>query len=283
MPLLVLLLISDSCENEKGVMCMSSISDYYNVLYDEWGRLERHRLEFEITKRALDEYIPAGSEILDVGGGPGRYSIYLAQKGNSVTLFDLSEKLVEQAGLNAEKYGVELKQRIVGNALELDKYLPDKSYDVVLCMGPLYHLLEEEERKRAVSQCLARLKPGGLFMASFISVFAPIHDILGNEPEAISEYKDWFLKNMADGRNSDINGFTQAYFVDPESIVPFFTGFELKTIRLIAAEGLGVPYERQLMQLPEDKFQEWVDLFYTIADHKAALGTCSHFLYIGKK
>lgn len=27
---------------------MSRIEDYYNVQYDEWGRLERHRLEFEV-------------------------------------------------------------------------------------------------------------------------------------------------------------------------------------------------------------------------------------------
>lgn len=262
---------------------MSSLSDYYDALYDEWGRLERHRLEFEMTKRALDEHVPEISDILDVGGGPGRYSIYLAQKGHNVTLFDLSEKLVEQAGSNAEKHGAVLKQRIVGNVLELDAYLPDEYYDAVLCMGPLYHLLEEEERKTAVSQCIARLKPGGILIASFISAFAPILDLMSSDAESISEYKDWLLKNLSDGRNNDIAGFTQAYFADPESIIPFFFGFQLRTIRLMAAEGLGMPLEDSLMQLPEDKFQEWIDLFYEIADHKATLGACGHFLYIGKK
>lgn len=51
---------------------MSSIEEYYNCEYDEWGRLERHRIEYEITKRVLKEYIKDGSEVLDVGGGPGK-------------------------------------------------------------------------------------------------------------------------------------------------------------------------------------------------------------------
>jgi S-adenosylmethionine-dependent methyltransferase len=262
---------------------MSSINDYYNILYDEWSRLDRHRLELEITKRVLDEYIPEKADVLDVGGGPGRYSIYLAQKGHSVTLFDLSENHIRQAAVNAEKYGVTLKQMICGNALELDMHLPDRYYDVVLCMGPMYHLLEEAERKEAVRQCLARLKPGGILIVSFISVFAPIYDLMGRSPAEISESKSWLLSNFADGRNSDVTGFTQAYFIDPADILPFMSQFNIRKLRLIAQEGLGLPYEGALMQLPEDKFRDWIDLLYTIADHEAVYGACGHLLYIGRK
>ena len=262
---------------------MSSINDYYNVLYDEWGRLDRHRLELEITKRVLDEYIPEKSDILDVGGGPGRYSIYLAQKGHDVTLFDLSKKLVEQAAANAQKHGVTLRQTICGSVLELDAHLPDSYYDAVLCMGPMYHLLEEEERKEAVRQCLARLKPGGVLIVSFISVFAPIFDLMCRCPEEINENKDWLLNNFTDGRNSDITGFTQAYFIDPADILPFFSEFQIQKLRLIAQEGLGMPLEGRLMQQPDDKFREWVDLLYMIADHEAVYGACNHLLYVGRK
>lgn len=262
---------------------MSSINDYYNVFYDEWGRLDRHRLELEMTKRVLDEYIPEKADILDVGGGPGRYSIYLAQKGHNVTLFDLSENLVRQAAANAERYGVMLQQTICGNVLELDAYLPDRYYDAVLCMGPMYHLLEEAERKEAVGRCLSRLKPGGVLIVSFISVFAPIYDLMCRCPEEISEHKGWILSNFADGRNSDVTGFTQAFFIDPADILPFFSEFRIQKLRLIAQESLGLPLEGALMQLPEDKFREWVDLFYAIADHEAVYGACSHLLYAGRK
>ena len=100
--------------------------------------------------------------------GPGRYSIFLAQNGHKVTLVDLSEKRVEQAEENAAKAGVVIQKFIRGNVLDLETILPNKSFDAVLCMGPLYHLLEEDERKEAINQCLKLLKPGGILIVSFI-------------------------------------------------------------------------------------------------------------------
>ncbi len=58
---------------------MGTVKQFYNFEYDEWSRLER-RIEFEMTKRALTEFIGSNSEILDVGGEPGRYSIFLSKQ-----------------------------------------------------------------------------------------------------------------------------------------------------------------------------------------------------------
>lgn len=53
------------------------IKNYYNQNSRlEWERLERHPFEFAITTRMMDRYIQAGDSILDIGGGPGRYSLH---------------------------------------------------------------------------------------------------------------------------------------------------------------------------------------------------------------
>ena len=71
--------------------------DPVEAMYDadserEWQRLVRHRTEFGVTMRALDDYLPsAPAKILDIGGGPGRYAIVLTQQGYEVTLLDLSQ------------------------------------------------------------------------------------------------------------------------------------------------------------------------------------------------
>jgi 2-polyprenyl-3-methyl-5-hydroxy-6-metoxy-1,4-benzoquinol methylase len=58
----------------------------------EWGRLDRDRVEFAVTLRALDEYLPpAPARVLDIGGGPGRYAIELSRRGYDVTLSDVAE------------------------------------------------------------------------------------------------------------------------------------------------------------------------------------------------
>lgn len=262
---------------------MNNVEEYYNCQYDEWGRLERHRIEYEITKKVLNDYIEDNSEVLDVGGGPGRYSIFLAQKGHKVTLVDLSEKLVEQAEENAAKAGVVIRKFIKGNVLDLEAILPGKYYDAVLCMGPMYHLLEEDERKEAIRQCLSLLKPGGVLIVSFISAYAPIVDCLKAYPHEIKERKNRFLHYLVDGRNKKEFGFTDAYFFNPENIESLFSEHRLKTIRIMATEGIGPMCENSLMQLSEEDFQEWVDLLYKISDRKVIWGSCEHLLYIGKK
>ncbi len=262
---------------------MNRVKEYYNYAYDEWGRLERHRIEFEMTKKAMDQYIAQNSEVLDVGGGPGRYSIYLAGQGHSVTLFDLSENLVRQAEENARNAGVKIGQFIAGDVLELDSYLPDKSFDTVLCMGPMYHLLEENERVAAIRQCLDRLRPGGTLIVSFISAYAPILDWMKNSPQEIGTVKEPLLGLLNDGRDYESTGFTDAYFENPAKIRAFFDKLGIEAIKLMAAEGIGILCEDSLKNLPEEDFMEWIDLFYKIADHEMVLGSSMHLLYIGRK
>lgn len=138
------------------------------------GRLDRHKIEFDITKRYLDEFIQGEQlEIFDIGGGPGRYSIYLAQKGHTVTLLDLSEKNIAVAKEKVAQANVALYAIVQGDVLKLDTY-EDEKYDIVLLMGPLYHLLEESDRKKAVEGAMRLLKPQGIIIVSFISKYAMI-------------------------------------------------------------------------------------------------------------
>lgn len=44
---------------------MNKIEAWYDNEYEEWTRLDRHKIEFEITKRYLDEYIVG--EGLEIG------------------------------------------------------------------------------------------------------------------------------------------------------------------------------------------------------------------------
>jgi len=77
--------------------------DEVQAFYDknaqnEWDRLDHHKTEFAVTLRALKDYLPhLPAEVLDVGGGPGRYSIGVAKLGYRVTLLDLSEGCLQLA------------------------------------------------------------------------------------------------------------------------------------------------------------------------------------------
>jgi SAM-dependent methyltransferase len=120
------------------------VQSYYQS-YPEWDRLEQFpdgRLEFEVNKSWIQRHLPPpGAKVLDLGGGPGRYSIWLAQLGYRVTLADLSSDLLEIARAKASETQIEIDSFVQTNAVDL-KELTDGSFDAVLCMGPMYHLLD---------------------------------------------------------------------------------------------------------------------------------------------
>lgn len=127
-------------------------------------------LEFARTTELLTKYLPpAPLNVIDVGGGPGSYSAWLTERGDQVLLVDPVSLHVEQAqarSLNAE----------LGDARALRG--SDDSFDVVLLMGPLYHLTDAAERAQALSEARRVLRPGGLLIATAISRFAALLDIL---------------------------------------------------------------------------------------------------------
>jgi SAM-dependent methyltransferase len=102
--------------------------------------------------------------VYDVGGGPGAYALWLARRGYIVHLLDAVPLHVEQAqAAAAHQPGYPLADMLLGDARQLP--WPDSSADVVLLMGPLYHLTERDDRVRALREARRVLRDGGLLVA----------------------------------------------------------------------------------------------------------------------
>jgi SAM-dependent methyltransferase len=129
----------------------------------------RGELEFTRTTEIARRRLPAAPAVVaDVGGGPGRYALWLASLGYQVEHRDLMPLHVGQ--LAADAAGVTGIRTAVGDARDLD--LPDASVDAVLLLGPLYHLTDRAERVRALRECGRIVRPGGPVFAAAISRWA---------------------------------------------------------------------------------------------------------------
>ncbi len=251
----------------------------------EWERLARMPCEFELTTWMMDKYIRPGDSVLDIGGGPGRYSIHYAQKGCNLTLAELSQGNVDFAKAKAAELGVSFPAYAV-NCLELDK-LGLGQFDHVFLMGPLYHLQSEADRVEAVNAALRRLKPGGKLYVSFIPIFSGLIYDLQHAGNIFGDMLDpnvnYLLDNVAQGEDYIGPGFSQVCFHHPRNILPFMAQFPLKKLHLFGQEGFLAPNKYQLMERAPEEVQAWVELAKRYIELPELLSWSEHVMYIGQK
>ena len=109
------------------------VRNYYAAFGEnEWHRLTRPEgvIEFAVTTHALNQHLPKHGRLLDIGGGPGRYSLWLAQRGYRVVLADLSPNLLDIARAKIAEAGVQsqIEDVVTGNVCNLSRF-GDDSFD----------------------------------------------------------------------------------------------------------------------------------------------------------
>jgi S-adenosylmethionine-dependent methyltransferase len=267
------------------------ISEAIRILYDqqperEWERLERHRTEFAVTMRALTEHLsPPPARVLDCGGGPGRYAIELAHRGYEVTLFDLSAGCLRLAQEKATEAGVTLAAYEQGIATDLSRF-PYASFDAVLLMGPLYHLLEEDERRQTLAEAHRVLKPGGLLYAAFISRYAALRWAAAHEPSWILEHPELAEMVLTTGvlpPRGESDAEFVAYFAHSTEVVPLLQNVMFEIVTILGVEGLVSMVEDEVNDLSGEAWETWVDLNYRIAADPSIHGCVEHLLAVAVK
>lgn len=258
------------------------IRDYYNAgVEEEWNRIAG-RPEFLITCRFLERYLKPGDKVLDIGGGPGRYSLYLANRGCDVTLFDLSEENIKFASEQASQQKVQLKT-LAGDARTADKDFSEL-FDHILLMGPMYHLLKESDRVQAMNAALSLLKPGGIIFVSFINMFAGIIYAMKFQPDSVSDpIEQEFYNTFLENRSFSGQAFTQAYFAQQSEILPFMEQFALEKLHFFGQEGILSPCENNIMSQTRDVVDLWLDLCEKVCEREELLSWSEHLMYIGRK
>lgn len=263
---------------------MSNVERYYDAdAQKEWERLDRDRVEFAVTLRALDEYLPPPrARILDIGGGPGRYSIELTRRGYYVTLADISEAEMALACEKAAEAGVTLSALTKTDARDLGQF-DDSSFDAVLLMGPLYHLLEESDRQRAVAEAVRVVRTDGVVMATNITRYSAIRFWAKHAPMQVVERREVYEQQAATGKTPNAVGFTDMYLMRPAELAELFDGTDVIHIVTIACEGVVSMIREKLNELEGEPWDYWVDLNYRLGKDPDTHGLAEHLLYVGRK
>lgn len=154
-------------------------ADAMRDFYDQWGDQEQERLtkdipgrvSFEIHRRFLARHLPSGARVLEVGAGPGRFTVALAELGARVVATDLSPVQLELNAAFVTASGAEhaVEQRLQADIRDLSA-LPSRSFDAVVAYGgPLSYAFEQE--RQAMAELVRVVRPGGVVLASVMSLW----------------------------------------------------------------------------------------------------------------
>jgi len=264
------------------------ILEYYE-LGKERDRLQTPRggapLERERTREVLGRHLPAPpATVVDVGGGAGVHALWLSSLGYEVHLRDPVPLHVEQAGADARERGVRLASAAVGDARDLD--LEDGSADLALLLGPLYHLQEAADRRRALLEARRVLRSGGLLAVAAISRWAAVLDGLRLGLLEDRGHLGVLDKVQDTGRFDPLpqGGFTKAYFHRPAELHGEVEAVGFGVLDLVGLEGAGF--------LLSDFAERWSDPRKRAALMEGArriegvpelLGLSAHLLLVGRR
>ncbi|PSP76491.1 class I SAM-dependent methyltransferase [Halobacteriales archaeon QS_1_68_20] len=228
----------------------------------EWERLERsfyHELEVEETGHFLEDHLPAEGDVLDVGGGAGRYSVWLAERGYEVVLVDPSERQVELAASKAAEHGFESR---VTTAVGDGRDLPHDAdaFDATLCLGgPLSHVLEESGRRAGAQELRRVTAPGGPVFVSVMGLLAALQTVVrfaGTIPPAEDETE--LLPALARSGDYDADLLDG---VDREPTAPPMHLFRVAELEdLLADAGLSVETVSGLESVVSQRRQDFDEL-----------------------
>jgi len=222
---------------------IEGVGDYY-ARYPEESRFDAGpmRLELTRTREILErELPPCPARVLDVGGAAGVYALWLAERGYEVHLVDASDRLVGIARERSAAASHPLASVEVGDARRLEH--GDESADVVLLLGPLYHLPDAADRARALAEASRVLRPGGVLVAAAITRYASALDGLSRALTRDPRFVAIRDRDLRDGQHrnptDDDAFFTTAYFHRAGDLRAEIEAAGFDAVRVLGVEGPG--------------------------------------------
>jgi ubiquinone/menaquinone biosynthesis C-methylase UbiE len=246
------------------------------------------QIELARTQELVMRYVPLPPAVIfDVGGGPGVYACWLAKQGYEVHLVDAHPLHVELARQASQAQPeVPLAEIIIGDARSLER--PDTSVDVVLLLGPLYHLTERPDRLKALCEAHRILRPGGILIAVGISRFTSVLDGLRQGFLDDPAFVQIVERDLANGQHRNPQNhpdyFTTAFFHDPKELKTEVeeSGFQYsKTLPIegplwlssYVTENFNDPGGREL----------YLMLMRQLEEEPSLLGVSAHLLIVARK
>ena len=252
------------------------INHYTNNYIEEDRFLNKgKRLEFITTMHYITKFAPPGCKILEIGAATGAYSIKLAKMGYNVTAVELVERNLNVMKQKAE--GLNNITCLQGDALDLSRF-EDNSFDIVLNLGPMYHLFTEKDKNKAIAETLRVCKKDGIAMFAFIPHYHTIWYV-AIKNNSMKEIKDYITDN------GDLRVAPETLFAtyDIEEFKNQFINTNTTLIKMVSTDSVGPLLSYKFEDISDEDYETFVKWHLKTCEKPEILGSTSHVLYICKK
>ncbi len=256
-------------------MALSNIEKHYNKHPEDLRLLRRHGIvEFETTMYHLHRFLRPGMHLLDIGAGTGRYTSALMAEGYNVKAVELVRRNID----------VFLKREPTADVVQSDArhmpFLPDASADITLLLGPLYHLIGDEEKLKALTEARRVTKPGGLIFVAYLMNEYSILSYCFDEDRI-----DGLMERGAVDEDFHIQANQDELYdyVRLEDIDRLDRMAGLDRVTIFSPDGPSDYMRTRLNQMSDETFARFLDYQKRVSERPDLMGAGSHVVDICKR
>ena len=252
---------------------MTPIEKYYNKHKEDHRLTTRHGMvEFLVSMKYIHDYLPEDKtdfKIADIGAGTGRYSVALASEGYDVTAVELVRHNLEILESNHAKV-----KCWPGDARNLS-FLPDKTFDLTIFFGPLYHLHGDKERLKAFNEVKRITKKGGLILAAYVMNDYSVLTYCFREERIDTLFQTGHIDKNFHVQPSEEELYE---YVRLEDINRLNSLAGLKREKIFSPDGPADYMRRELNAMSQETFNRFVEYQMCNAERPELLGAGSHLV-----
>ena len=249
-------------------MALSNIEKHYNKHPEDLRLLRRHGIvEFETTMHHLHHFLTPGCSVLDIGAGTGRYTSALMAEGFNVKAVELVRRNIE----------VFLKREPTADVVQGDArsmpFIADDTADVTLLLGPLYHLIGDDEKVKALEEARRVTKPGGVIFVAYLMNEYSILSYCFDE-ERINDLRSrGFVDNEYHVRVDEGELYD---YVRLEDINRLNQRAGLERITIFSPDGAADYMRTRLNRMSDESFARFIEYQKIISERQDLIGAGSH-------
>ena len=254
------------------LFCMTPLEKYYNKFHEDHRLTTRHgTVEYNTSMHFIHQYIPEGQKlkILDVGAGTGRYSVALCHEGHDVTAVELVKHNLDILLAKHEKV-----KCWPGDARNLH-FLDDGIFDVTIMFGPMYHLVSDEDKIKALQEARRVTKKGGIIFVAYIMNDYSVIQYCFKQ----GKIKECMEKGLLTDDFHEIASGDDLYsYVRLEDVERINAACGISREKIFAPDGAADYMRKELNALDEESFSLFLKYQIAVAERPDLLGASSHIV-----